>query len=467
MNPKEEERRARELKPQLLAGVPSIRSQRTPEQHARWLFAQLLEWHHREEQSPWWEFFRLKGLTQEELLEEPDALSGLQFVRRLSADGEAPVDRYSFPPQEVDIREGAKLNLLEDGEFGQVEDIDREERNVDVKKRGAMAEVHPIAVFAFAVVATKPLKRALLRIATWVVENGIDTPGPFRAARDMLLGHVPRLTGGATLVARPGEDSVALARRLGLLLDHSVLPIQGPPGAGKTYVGARMICELVARGKRVGVTAVSHKVIRNLLDEVVRAAPEFGVDPACIVQKVSKKSEPMAPFREVTTNGAVETALNKKGAKIVGGTPWLWAREEFAEAVDLLFIDEAGQLSLANAVAVSQAANSVVMLGDPCQLEQPQQGIHPEGTDASALEHLLQGHTTMPGDRGLFLGETWRLAPAICSFTSELFYEVRLHPHAGLNRQVLSGTSPFAGSGLWYLSVEPAGQPESLGRGSR
>jgi hypothetical protein len=375
----------------------------------------------------------------------------------LSADGETPVDRYSFPPQEVDIRDGAKLNLLDDGELGEVEDIDRDERTVDVKKRAAMADVHPTAVFAFSVVGTKPLKQALLRIATCVVENGIDAPGPLRAARDLLLRGVPRLAAGATLEPRPGEESVAQARRLGLALDHSVLPIQGPPGAGKTYVGARMICELVSKGKRVGVTAVSHKVIRNLLDEVVRAAPEFGVDTSSIVQRVNKKIEPKPPFREVMGNETAENALKKKGAKVLGGTPWLWAREGLTDAVDVLFIDEAGQLSLANAVAVSQAAKSVVMLGDPRQLEQPQQGSHPEGTDVSALEHLLQGHQTMPGDRGLFLAETWRLAPNICSFTSELFYEVRLHPHPGLDRQALSGKSPFSGSGLWYVPVEHEG----------
>ena len=285
----------------------------------------------------------------------------------------------------------------------------------------------------------------------------MDGPGPFRAGRDLLLGHPPRLTGGAGLEPRPGEDTVALARRLGLALEQSVLAIQGPPGSGKTYVGARMICELVAQGKRVGVTAVSHKVIRNLLDEVVRVAPTFGVDVSTMVQKVHKKSQPTPPFREVKGNGAVETALNKKGAKVVGGTAWLWARDELAGAVDVLFIDEAGQLSLANALAVSQAAQSVVMLGDPRQLEQPQQGSHPDGTEVSALEHLLQGLQTMPADRGLFLAETWRLAPSICAFTSELFYEGRLGPHPGLERQALTGAGPFSGSGLRYVPVEHEG----------
>jgi uncharacterized protein len=449
--PKEDERRAQELRDALLAGLPPARAERNPTQQARWLLAHLLEWHRREGKAPWWEYFRLKGLTEEELLDEPDALAGLEHVARVS-DGDNPVDRYRFPVQEVEIREGAKLRLLDDGELGTVEDIDRDARTVDVKKAATLAEVHPTAAFAFSFFEADAQKEALLRIASSVLEHGIEAPGPFQAARDLLLARPPRLACG-TLDAQSGESEVERARRLALDLRESVLPIQGPPGAGKTYVGARMVCELVKAGKRVGITGPSHKVIRNLLDEVVRAAPDFGVDVTRIVQKPRKKSDPPPPFREVLSNGAIDNALNKKGFNVVGGTSWLWAREELSESVDVLFIDEAGQLSLANALAVSQGCKSLVLLGDPQQLDQPQQASHPEGTEVSALEHLLQGHATMPADKGLFLGETWRLAPKICDFTSELFYEGRLHFRTGLDCQELRGTGPFTGSGLWVVPV--------------
>jgi predicted RecB family nuclease len=454
--PTEGERRAEELRDALLAGLPPAREGRTAAQQGQWLLAHLLEWHRREEKAPWWEYFRLMGLTEEELLDEPHALARLEFVERV-VNGKTPVDRYRFPVQEFDMRDGEALRLLDDGELGTVQEIDREARTVDVKKRKATAEIHPTAVFAFSFVGTEPLKEALQRIAASVLEHCIDGPGPFQAGRDLLQARPPRLE-GETLKAQHGETDVGRARRFALVLDDSVLPIQGPPGAGKTYVGARMICELVRAGKRVGVTGPSHKVIRNLLDEVVKAAPEFRVDPGVILQKVSKKSDPEPPFREVTTNPAIEKALQEGAAvQVIGGTAWLWAREELTGAVDVLFIDEAGQLSLANALAVSQGAKSLVLLGDPRQLEQPQQGSHPEGADVSALEHLLQGHETMPPDKGLFLAETWRLAPKICEFTSELFYEGRLKPHPGLERQALKGTGPFTGSGLWVVPVEHEG----------
>jgi uncharacterized protein len=142
---------------------------------------------------------------------------------------------------------------------------------------------------------------------------------------------------------------------------------------------------------------------------------------------------------------------------VLGGTAWLWSREEFARSVDVLFIDEAGQMSLANALAVSQATASLVLLGDPQQLEQPQKASHPDGVDASALDHVLEGHDTMPADRGLFLPVSWRLAPEICRFTSEVFYEGKLVSRSGLERQRLKGSRRFGGAGLFVVEVDHDG----------
>jgi uncharacterized protein len=146
---------------------------------------------------------------------------------------------------------------------------------------------------------------------------------------------------------------------------------------------------------------------------------------------------------------------------VVGGTAWLWARPQAREVLDVLFVDEAGQMSLANVLAASHAAKSVVLLGDPQQLEQPQKGSHPEGADRSALEHILGDVKTIPADRGIFLPETWRLAPSIAAFTSEVFYEGRLDARAGLERQALAGAAPFDGAGLFVASVAHEGNQNS------
>lgn len=116
------------------------------------------------------------------------------------------------------------------------------------------------------------------------------------------------------------------------------------------------------------------------------------------------------------------------------------------DAVDVLFVDEAGQVSLANVLAASPAANSIVLLGDPQQLDQPQRGVHPEGAEASALSHLLNGRKTITPDSGLFLAESWRLHPDICTFTSDVFYESRLTSRPENVNQRLNVAGPLAGS---------------------
>jgi uncharacterized protein len=222
-----------------------------------------------------------------------------------------------------------------------------------------------------------------------------------------------------------------------------------------------MICELLRDKKKVGITAVSHKVIRKLLDEVLDAAKKEGVAVRCIEKVTEKSKTPNPLIPETKDNDRVLAALQSGEAQVAAGTAWLWARPDFAESVDVLFVDEAGQMSLADVLAVSQGAQGLVLLGDPQQLEQPLQGTHPPGVDASALQHVLGTHETMPPELGLFLNQTWRLAPSICQFTSELFYENRLNAREGLERQTLNGPTRFPGNGLWFVPVAHEGNQSS------
>jgi hypothetical protein len=256
-----------------------------------------------------------------------------------------------------------------------------------------------------------------------------------------------------------GEPTLTAAVRIALDLDHSVFPVQGPPGAGKTYTGARMICALARDGKRIGVTANSHKVIRNLLDEVIVAAANEGLQIHCI-QKVTDKEDDLPTLQFTTKN---EVALDALGGScaVGGGTSFFWARPDARLCVDVLFIDEAAQMSLADVLAVSQAAKSIVLLGDPRQLEQPIQGSHPDGVGVSALDHVLGPHATVPPDRGLFLEETWRLHPLICAFNSELFYDGRLKSRPDLGRQEIKSSGRLKGAGLRYLPIEHTGNQSS------
>ena len=437
--------------------VPDDPSERTAEQQARWILAHCLDWHRREKKVSWWEYFRLSDLPAEDLLDERAGLGGLKFVKAVGGTAKAPVHRYQFPPQETELRGGEDVCAAGGAKLGHVEDISIGDGWVDIKKRCDSAGLHPEALFAHNDVNTTVLADALLRIGEYVADYGLEGDGPYQAARDLLMRREPRVDGQPLRVE--GETALEAARRLALALDGGVMPIQGPPGSGKTYTGARMITEMVKGGVRVGVTANSHKVIRNLLDEVGRAADEIGIDLTCI-QKVSEEAIDEPRLRFTTDNATCLSALHDD-CRVAGGTAWFWTRPDAVDAVDVLFVDEAAQMSLANVLAVSQAAKTVVLLGDPQQLDQPTQGTHPDGVDTSALDHMLAGHQTIPEDRGLFLEETWRLHPTICAFTSELFYEGRLHPRQGLELQEVRSTSVLHGAGLRYVPVAHTGNQSS------
>ena len=142
---------------------------------------------------------------------------------------------------------------------------------------------------------------------------------------------------------------------------------------------------------------------------------------------------------------------------LLAGTAWLFTREEMEDAdLDTLFVDEAGQVSLADALALGTCARNVVLLGDPQQLGQVSQGIHPEGAAASVLEHLMGAEDTVPPDRGLFLSHTWRMHPDVCRFISQTSYEGRLDSMPQCERQRIDSPG-LAGTGLRWLPVEHEG----------
>ncbi|MBL8139348.1 MAG: TM0106 family RecB-like putative nuclease, partial [Acidobacteria bacterium] len=426
--------------------------------HPRWLLAYLLDWHRREDKAQYWERYRLNDLPDEDLFDEKNAIAGLEFVGTVGTvsgrkkGSVRSIDRYTYPPQDTEIR--AKGELLVSGgptRIGDIEAHDREASVLDIKKTEASAGVHPAAVFQSTVINTDVLQKSLLRMAERVEGES--------CGMDLLHRRPPRLTQG-TLAALDGESLVDQARRLAVHLDHTTLAVQGPPGSGKTYLGAQMIRALVAAGRRVGVVAPSHKVIENLLEAVDAQARETG-ETVRLGRKVGSDDDAVdagqGGIREYDDNDAARAAIEDREVEVCGGTAWLWARPEFAGAVDVLFVDEAGQLSLANALAVSPAASSLVLLGDPQQLQQPQKGNHPDGVDVSSLQHVLgPGGQTMPADKGLFLPVTWRMAPAVCTFTSEQFYEGKLTPRAGLERQQLTGTDGLDGAGLRWIEVDHA-----------
>ena len=395
------------------------------------LMADLVQWHRREDRPAWWEYFRLGELLEDELEDDGTALGPLSAPVKVGTHKRSTLWRYTFPAQDTRLRVGQVAH--------------------DIRDRTPAGTVHELEASAGYVV----LKRASARTAS----TGLGPPGPIgtvplraslqQTGEDILAGGgglgaaLLNCTVPSALQRREGESARDALMRVGASLDGEVLAVQGPPGSGKSTVGAELIRALLDKGLKVGVTATSHAVIGHLLAKVARPA----------VQKCDDDDFCGAPgVVRASSNEAVAAALDDGDTALAGGTACLWANPSMAGAVDVLVVDEAGQFSLANAVAVARGARSMVLLGDPQQLAQPSQGTHPDGAGASALEHLLAGHETIPDDKGIFLDTSWRMHPDITAFVSDLSYEGRLTSAPGRDRQtVLDGK--VCGSGLRMIPV--------------
>ncbi len=459
----EEQQAVQELVDQLTEDLPKDLTDGTsledPAQRGRWLLAQLLDWHRREDKAFWWRFFHLKDeLTDEERVYESDAMG------QLTSAGSRPdpkprsrstLYRFRFPAQDHKIEVGDRPRDHEGNSIGEVVAVDDEECVIELKVGPSGGTPAPTSLIPFDQVPAGPKPPSLRKLAAWVNENGIDAPGPNQAARDLLMRRMPRVgQGDGAPLTTEGDNAQEAARRLVQSLDESYLAVQGPPGSGKSTVGAEMIVDLVKAGKRVGVTANSHKVIGELLEKTARVAEARGVDVRIGQRTRYQSSEPdFADAVPLTKNEQACEALVAGSLDVVGGTSWLWARDDAEGLVDVLCIDEAGQMSLADALASARCAKSLLPLGDPQQLDQPLQGVHPPGADRSVLAHVLDDARVMPREFGLFLDGTWRLHPSICAFTSEVFYEDSLRSHPGRENLDLDGSPPFAGTGLRFVAV--------------
>jgi len=457
----------------LTAGLDGAPSPGDSEAHARWLLAQLLEWHRREAKPEWWMYYaRMLEYSDDDLYADSEALAGLVYEGVVEEVKKSIVLRYSFDPEQdhkmklgTSPEDPAAKRLQHQGGAkattpGTIVSLDTVNGIIELKLRKTSKAPHPTALVPTGPIRVDILSDSIARVANDVAERGERLAGSGSdgswfaergsgAAIGQLLRRLPpRVNGidaGASL-ARAVEsgaksDPVAVASRLALGLSDSYLPIQGPPGCGKTFTAARVILELVGAGYRVGITANSHAVITNLIDEVLdavekRTANDQSLPTPRIVQKADPdQGSADTRVRSMSGKSDVIAALIGGTVDIVAGTAWLFTDEALSGSLDYLVIDEAGQISLANVVAMSPAATNLILVGDPQQLAQPSKGSHPTGAEQSGLEYILNGCRTIPDDRGLFLGESYRMHPDVCEFVSELAYDRRLRSILGRELQ--------------------------------
>lgn len=409
------------------------------------LAANLLGYHRREARPVWWAFFNRLGRTSEELTElDGEAIGGLEPSGPPIGSGDSLVYPFEFPAQQHKLAPGDRVYDPSTAfGAGTIDELD-DERGMLLLRRGpSLAETPlPRALIPGGPYDTKTQQAALRRL--------FGDPSRFPAAVTLLRRELPRVR-GADPGAPLAQDDLDAARDLVERLDLSTLVVQGPPGSGKTFLGARLIVRLLARGRRVGVAATSHKAIHNLLREVEDVARREGVR----FRGLKKGDSYEGPFIE-TSGEQSRFSSPDDDVLLVAGTSWLFSRGDMEGVVDTLFVDEAGQVALADALAMATCARNLVLLGDPQQLAQVSQGIHPEGSAASALEHELAGEDTIPPERGLFLGITWRMHPDVARFVSEVSYEGRLHAADECARQ---GTE--FGTGIRFVPVAHEGNRQA------
>ena len=299
-----------------------------------------------------------------------------------------------------------------------------------------------------------------------VLDAAASLTGVESASADLLFRRAPRLKKSASN-AKNAENAENLPREVDFsgsnlptvdavhaavrALDHSYVAVQGPPGAGKTFLASHVIACLVAEGAKVGVVAQSHAVIENLM---AACCARDGFDVSRAVRLRGKSVTPDAPWSEVSDSELVEL-ISGAGGLLFGGTVWDYVSERRvpAESLDVLVVDEAGQFSLTNTVAAARAARSVLLLGDPQQLPQVSTGVHPYPVDASALGWLSDGAAALDPRFGYFLGESWRMDSALCERVSWLSYDGALASAAATAGRALQGVAP----GVVSYPVEHAG----------
>ena len=446
----------------------------------------LLGFYQRENRPLWWDRFNRSTKEREELLEDPECVIDMTLTGDVVPDKKSFIYTYDYPEQEISFRKGEEITYL-DNPMGntrvRIYNIDEKIRQVKLRTTNsempANLDIGPSSPQNYSIPQS-----ALLRFSESIVNEDI----PYDAILDLLNRKSPNIKGitrGSPIIQ--SGDLLSEIRNIIPNLQNSCLSIQGPPGAGKTYSASRAIVDLLKSGNRIGIASNSHKAINNLLDGIMKAAKEQnfvfkGVKKSTVDYDISEFDDGYAgqyiennaytlqredflypyeectnsmckrprtrrdrlpvgsPYSEGTCPSCGSYGFGSSGVfhiRLYAGTAWSFSQERFDQLFDYMFIDEAGQLSMAHTIAIATAAKNLVLIGDQMQLPQPTVATHPGDSGLSSLEYLLKDYSTIPPEMGIFLKDTYRMHPAVCSFISDAIYEGKLLPMPENIRQTL------------------------------
>ena len=447
--------------------------------------ADLVHYHQREDKPIWWKWYDRLDARPDDLRDDHETVGGA--VADPSLWGEATktptgkvakAKRYRFvaPHQETKLDEGDEVFIapgpagpspLDGRKLGMIEAIetigtgkgadDRLLVTVRANPTVKVDEVERPLPSALSMIPKGYIPKdnviaAVHRFADDVANGGgtyphieafLDREPPRFRKREPGRAIVPEGTDGPAATLEATVDAV-------LALDRSWMVIQGPPGAGKTHTLSRLIEALNAKGKTVGVTSNSHKAVDNVLVKTATHWRAVHGEAAAKKRRGQKKVSNGGDWDGDLFEEVLKYDQLSEDADVIGGTAWCFPHPD-CPPVDVLVVDEAGQVSLANLVASATKAKSIVLVGDQMQLPQVVQGAHPGESALSCLEYALQDARVVPPERGVFLRTTWRMHPELTRFVSESIYEGELRSEPGCANQALK---PVRGA---HPALKPVG----------
>ena len=463
-----------QLRARLLARAEKEQSTDSQAASLTQTFAEALEFHRRENKPTFFRLFRRLDSSPEELIDDLDCLA---LCRRTNKPPFKPTERarnlayeYQFDIEQEYKGVGRTVYLLgeedDNGKSAKATFLSEHSRLEDGTIVLQSQEPPPdiVTLVPDEYVNPHPIPTAIEAMARLYDTND---PSIIRSAiYDFLTRSKPRITGHFGGAIAPSSDPVSKLKEITAAiknLDSSYLAIQGPPGAGKSHTGKHVIAELLKTGAKVGIASNSHKAINNLLLGTARHCREQGISANFMT---SKDTEPDLEALGVTFVKSSQIADDLVNACVVGATAWAFSRGDLRDQFDYLFIDEAGQVSVANLIAMSQCARNIVLLGDQMQLGQPTQAAHPGDSGLSVLDYFLKDSPTIPEDMGVFLGTTYRMHSRVNEFISQHVYEGKLHSAPVTNSRAIKVPDQYSGplnieAGIRFVPVPHQGNTQA------
>jgi len=408
------------------------------------LLAWSLEFHRREKKPMYWRLFDRMNSTEDELFDDMDCLARCvrtqkppyketsrsrtyiyEYAFDLNQDFKNANDKYFV--QGIERADGKNITVTAIKEDSRIDD-----GTIALKMSEALDDI--ITLIPDENVPEKPIPDAITKQVEDFEQGHLINTAIF----DFLMRSLPRIKGHVSgQPIAPSHDSSARMEEIiqaVLNLNNSYLTIQGPPGSGKTYTGKHVIAALLKQGKRIGISSNGHKAINHLLIHTAQYCKKEGIEAyfAC-----TKNTDEMLDKLGIDVYKNEAIAGHIQPACVIGTTAWGFARNDLENAFDYLFIDEAGQVSVANLIAMSRATKNIILMGDQMQLGQPSQGSHPENSGLSLLDYLLHTTPTIPDSMGVFLGTTYRMHSAVNQFISDAIYEGKLESAPENDRQCI------------------------------